>query len=175
MQKELNEIGSHIIVLDYINYSSPIRVKCDICGREWTTSGVGLTHGNRCGFCSKSGFELSVCKVLDDFSMEYDTEHIFYECRDQLPLPFDFYISDFNIAIEADGEGHYYPIRRGNQTEEQALQSFTVIQNHDKIKTEYCKKNGISLIRIPFWEKENLQWFLWDELVKLKAIEEIAS
>jgi hypothetical protein len=175
LQKELCDLGSYVTVLEYIDYASPVKVKCDICGREWTTSGTSLVHGSRCGFCSKSGFELSVCGVLDSFSFKYDVEHIFDDCRDKLPLPFDFYIPDFNIAIEADGEGHYHPIRRGKQTDEQAYSAFLTIQKHDKIKTEYCNKNGISLIRIPFWEKENLKWFLWDELVKFKAIEEIAS
>ena len=50
-------------------------------------------------------------------------------------------------------------------------ENLKVIQYHDKIKNDYCKKNNIPLIRIPYWEKNNLEEFLFDSLVKYKAIE----
>jgi len=30
------------------------------------------------------------------------------------------------------------------------------IKNNDKIKNEYCKNNNISLVRIPYWEKNKI-------------------
>ena len=46
-------------------------------------------------------------------------------------------------------------------------------QLHDKIKNEYCKNNNIPLIRIPYWERDDMEYYLFDKLVKYKIIEEI--
>lgn len=82
-------------------------------------------------------------------------------------MPFDFYLFDVNILIEADGEGHYKPIRRGNMTQKESERQLAIIQGHDKIKTQYCINNNIPLIRIPYWERKNLECFLFDELNKI--------
>ena len=46
-------------------------------------------------------------------------------------------------------------------------------KKHDMIKNEYCKNKNIPLIRIPYWERDDLECFLFDNLVKYKAIEKI--
>jgi len=68
-------------------------------------------------------------------------------------LPFDFYLSNYNIAIEYQGEQHFNPIKGwgGNKTLER-------IQHNDKIKKEYCKKNNIYLIEIPYYEKDPIDF-----------------
>ena len=79
-------------------------------------------------------------------------------------------MDDFNILIEYDGEGHYKPIRRGHMTEEEAEENLKQIQFRDNIKNEYCKQNNIPLIRIPYWEKDNLEEFLLTNLSKYNVI-----
>ena len=60
-------------------------------------------------------------------------------------MPFDFYLPVKNIAIEYDGEQHFKSVDffGGEET-------FKKQQLHDKIKTNYCKNNNISLLRIKF-------------------------
>jgi very-short-patch-repair endonuclease len=53
-------------------------------------------------------------------------------------LFFDFYLPDFNLCIEFDGEQHYSKNKPQNQ------------QENDFIKNAYCKKNGIHFLRIKF-------------------------
>ena len=36
-------------------------------------------------------------------------------------------------------------------SKEEAKKHLKYIQKNDKIKNEYCKKNNIKLIRLPFW------------------------
>lgn len=91
-------------------------------------------------------------------------------------MPFDIYLPDYNIAIEYDGEQHYWPvIRRGMKSNQDAVNSYEVTVRHDAIKTEYCKTHGIPLIRIPYWEADNMESFLFDEMVRCDAIEEIIA
>lgn len=47
------------------------------------------------------------------------------------------------------------------------------IQKHGSIKTEYCKNHNIPLLRIPYWGRDDLEYFLFDKFVELNPIEEI--
>lgn len=47
------------------------------------------------------------------------------------------------------------------------------IQKHDSIKTEDCKNHNIPLLRIPYWERDDLEYFFIDKFVELNLIEEI--
>lgn len=161
LQKELDDMESHIQILRYEKYSEPIFVKCTRCGHEWMTTGSSLSHGHRCKKCYQSKFEMEVEKILKQYNIEYQYQMLFYECRDKNPLPFDFYLIDYNTLIEVDGEGHFIPIRRTSaMTEDEAIENLHIIQYHDSIKTDYCKNNNINLIRIPFWERNNVEDYL---------------
>lgn len=70
-------------------------------------------------------------------------------CKNQKKLPFDFYLNDFNIIIEYDGIQHFKP--SFNEKE------FKNIKVNDEIKNKFCKDNNIKLIRIPYWEFENIE------------------
>lgn len=172
LQNELNELHGLVTILEYTDYASPLKAKCNICNLEWETKGVNLTQGHRCPNCAKSNFELEIAKILDKWGYSHIDEFWYKNCRNKNPLPFDFYLDDFNILIEADGEHHYKPIRRGSMTDDDAEDRLKQIIFHDEIKTEYCKANNIPLIRIPYWERDHAEYFLFNELSKYKAIQE---
>ena len=165
LQSEINQLNLNVTILSYENYSYPIKVKCDICNYEWQTSGVNLTQGHRCPNCSKSKFEIDVQTILEKYNINYKSQFWFADCRDKNPLPFDFYLPDKEILIEADGEGHYIPIRRSStMTDDDAVNNLKKTQMHDKIKTDYCLNNGIKLVRIPYWERDNLENYLMQNI-----------
>ena len=66
----------------------------------------------------------------------------FDDCRDQIPLPFDFYLPDLNLIIEADGSQHYKDTSK--------YRHFDDPTNHDFIKNDFCLKNKIYLLRIRY-------------------------
>lgn len=161
LQNELNELQLHVEILEYKDYASPCKCRCLICNNIWNSQGVYLTQGHTCPNCSKSKFELSVENILQKFNLSYISQYRFENCKDIVSLPFDFYLNDNNIAIEVDGEGHYMPIPYSSSWSESELKkNFEKIQYHDKIKTDFCNSNNIPLIRIPYWERDNLEIFL---------------
>ena len=96
--------------------------------------------------------ELCVKLWLEENNIEYIQQYTFDNCRDKQVLPFDFYLPTFNILIEYDGELHFYPIEYfGGQ------EKFERQQRHDKIKNEYCEKNNIPLLRIPYYKYNNIE------------------
>jgi hypothetical protein len=70
-------------------------------------------------------------------------EKRFKECRDKLPLSFDFWIPSLNTLIEYDGEQHFRanPFFGG-------VESLKQTQRRDKIKALYARRHGKKLIRI---------------------------
>lgn len=170
---ELSKVNPHIEPLEpYIDDHSKIKCKCTIHNYEWYALPNKILHRKTgCPKCASYHNENNIDEILDDWGYKYTAQKRFDDCKDKYTLPFDRYLDDFNILIEYDGEGHYFPIRRGSMTEQDAEDNFKIVQYHDKIKDDYCKKNNIPLIRIPYWESENIKEFLFDNLVKYKAIE----
>lgn len=80
-------------------------------------------------------------------------QYKFDDCRDTYPLPFDFafYINTQLCCIETDGTQHDKALDIYGGEE-----GFEVRQKHDKIKTDYCKKHHISLLRLK--EKDISDW-----------------
>lgn len=97
-----------------------------------------------CPYCNTISNGAKFVKMfLDKNNINYEMEKKFKECKNIKELPFDFYLPDYNICIEYDGEHHKRVLYHWGG-EERLKQ----IQKRDNIKTEYCKENGIFLIRI---------------------------
>ena len=157
--KEVKQLNCNIKVLDqYINDSTIILHKCLIDGHEWLAKPNNILNGYGCPKCNESKGEKQIASLLDSKYVAYERQKKFKDCCDINPLPFDFYLPDYNMAIEYDGLQHFKPIKHfgGNK-------AFEYTFKHDKIKNEYCKNNGISLLRIPYYKnvEEELNNFLF--------------
>lgn len=145
---------------DYIDSNtSNLNVVCKKCGDIFTTYLYRLKDGQK--FCKKcrncvSIGEEQVQLVLEKNQILYEKEKWYPDCRDQKPLPFDFYLPKYNTLIEFDGQHHFEPTFG-----EENLKS---TQKHDKIKNNYCEENNIKLIRIPYWEGNNMETIIKNEL-----------
>lgn len=124
--------------------------------------------GQRCPTCtgSESAGEYAVREYLESNNYNFIPQYRFADCRNIYALPFDFFLPDLNITIEFDGAQHYIPVKRGNQTDVEAELCLREIQKRDNIKTQYCKDNHITLIRIPYWELKHVNKILEKELNK---------
>ena len=156
---ELKNINSNLVVIGkYINSNTPIRHKCLIDNYEWNIRPSKALSGQGCPQCNESKGEKKICQLLDNYNIAYEKQYKFKDCCDIKPLPFDFYVPNYNLCIEYDGEQHFRPIEYfGGQ------EKFEIQQKHDKIKNEYCNNNGISLLRIPYFKnvEEELNNFLF--------------
>ena len=85
-------------------------------------------------------------------------------------LPFDFYIPEYNICIEYDGEQHYRPVMFDGKDDELATKQFEKTKYHDGIKTKYCNAHGIHLLRIPYYknvEEELNNFYLFNTVTSM--------
>lgn len=95
-----------------------------------------------CPICKLSKGELKIISILNKHNVKYRTQHKFKE----LNLKFDFYIKEYNLAIEYDGIQHFKPINHFG-----GIKSFEEQKIRDRIKDEYCYSRNIRLLRIPYF------------------------
>lgn len=146
-------------VLDFrkskIQHHIDVLCLCE-CGEQFWCDFALWKNLNKtlCNNCSKrkSTLEARTQNYLDELGINYIAEYIFNDCRDKKPLPFDFYLTDYNICIEIDGEGHYssrFHISHTNSKEKRE-ELFNKTLLHDEIKTQYCKNKNIKLLRLKY-------------------------
>lgn len=146
--EQLLEVNPDIIVIEkYVDSFTSITHLCKKCQYKWKARPANILFGKGCPICCKSVGERKIRQWLDEHKIRYEYQKIFNDCRDKRPLPFDFYLPDYNKCVEYDGEQHFEPIEHFGGEEE-----FEIRINHDQIKTQYCSDNNISLLRIPYYK-----------------------
>lgn len=128
--------------------------KCGLCGEEFEAyiSRIANNSKTSCGCNTMSKGESRIYHLLKDLHIQFDCQKVFVDCinpQTKMPLRFDFYLPDYNVCIEYDGQQHfvdsdYYP------------DSLDERKYRDNIKDVYCKKNQIRLIRIPYTDFDKL-------------------
>ena len=157
---KINDFCAVEVVGTYINSKTKIKVKCKKCGKMGYMRPDHILNGVSLNCCVKSKGEEEVERVLQKLKIPYVFQKRFEDCRLEKPLPFDFYVPSLNTCIEFDGRQHFVFSNTFHKTEE----SFEKLKNRDKIKNEYCIKNSVNLIRIPYWEIKNIEKILTTHL-----------
>lgn len=152
--EQLKNVNDNIIPLGtYTKFSDKMEFNCLVCGNSWKAKISHVILGESgCPHCKISKGEQKVENYLKNNNIKYIKQYTFNDCRDKLPLPFDFYLPCFNICIEYDGEQHVRPAF--------GEKSFLKTIAHDEIKNNYCKSNNIKLIRIPHTDFNNVEIIL---------------
>ena len=147
---------------EYVDMRTPVLWECNSCGAkiEKTIENILFRKSKWGGgiLCDckidpnntlLSDGTLRIIKHLRDHDIAYMREKIYDGCCDARPLPFDFVIinaqGEVVCVIEHDGPQHFKPIEAwGGEDELQQT------RRHDEIKTEWCKANGLPLLRVRF-------------------------
>lgn len=147
--------------VEYINCRTKIEIGCFDHGPFWQIPQNHLS-GTGCPSCKESKNELKIRNWLESKNILFDTQKTF---KGFGKYKFDFYLPDYNLCIEYDGEFHYLPLTyRGAKTKDEAINRLKAQNNRDNLKTKYCKDNKIRLIRIPYWKQKNIEEILEKEI-----------
>ncbi|MBM6686591.1 hypothetical protein H9X90_04935 [Faecalicatena contorta] len=145
---------------EYKNTNQPISIRCGSCRKIFKQSLSNYRKSNltgKCPDCNEISYgEYLIASCLDRYRISYNRQHPFHDCCDKRPLPFDFYLPNYNLAIEFDGLQHMKPIYGED--------AFKTTKLHDAMKNNYCRWNDIDLLRIPYWERDNIEQILIDYL-----------
>lgn len=137
--------------------------ECGLCGKHFTARITDIVDNSKtcCGCQTMSKGENRILKILSRNNITFDKEKSFDGCINPVTnakLKFDFYLPDYNICIEYDGEQHFKEVPFCPDTLEER-------QERDRIKDIFCKNNNIKLIRIPYTDfKQINDKFLLDKI-----------
>ena len=145
--------------VEYMGCFQKVKIKHNKCGKMFLQTPNNHLKGNGCDYCKQSKMEKATEKYFIEKNIAYEIQKRFENCRDKYPLPFDFYLPEFNVLIECQGKQHYMPILNWNRkkfTKEQALEEFEDRTKKDAIKREYTNKNGYKLIEISYKDQKKI-------------------
>ena len=154
---EILGCGEYEVIGNYVSdKKGKVKFKHIKCGHEFEMLASNFTSANqRCPNCcaGKSKGELIIRDVLESLNVDFEEQYKFDDCSDKQQLRFDFAIfknGNLEVLIEFDGIQHY----RGWQKDKEDLKN---IKRRDKIKDDYCLKNNLKLVRIPYFKMKKIE------------------
>lgn len=159
VNKDLEVVGV------YIDSHTKVLVRCKKCNREWYVIPNNVFNRGVTCTCNKknniSKGELLIFDTLSKYGIDFIYQHLF----DGLVgingglLSYDFYLSEYNLLIEFQGEQHERPVEYFGGKE-----SFKRQQEHDRRKREYAINNNISLLEIWYYDIDKIENIILDIL-----------
>lgn len=152
--------------VEYVNYITPVKIKCNKCGCTFLQKPSDHLDGCGCNKCNNSHLENETEKLLNKYHINYIPKKQFEWLVFKQKQHLDFYLPDYNIAIECQGEQHYVQFRFKNQDNKEKLK---LIQERDECKRNLCQSNNLPLYYIKYNDniEEKLKEILKKENVPL--------
>ena len=103
--------------------------------------------------------EIKIYEILTKAGLSFKEEYIFPDLLSSngRPLRFDFCVFDdsgaIDFLIEYQGIQHYQPKSKFG-----GLSGLRKQQYNDLKKREYCQKNNITLVLIPYWDETRINY-----------------
>lgn len=121
----------------YVDWKTKLRIVCPEHGIFYMSPNKHISRRQGCPLCNRSKLETEVEKLLKDNHIRYEPQKRFEWLGKQ---SLDFYLPDYNIAIECQGEQHFNDVLFFNNISlEQRIEL-------DERKFELCKEHNIDIL-----------------------------
>lgn len=125
--------------VEFINTREKIIVICPKHGEFYPTANNFL-QGSTCPFCKESKMEEDIARLLTEHNINFTREKTFEWLKNHINLRLDFYLPDYNAAIECQGKQHFI------ENEYFSHDDFKKRLENDDIKKRLCSENGIRIL-----------------------------
>ena len=141
---ECKDKGLDLPIEEYKNSKFKIKYKCRK-GHTYYQTPSDHSQGHGCPVCKESHGEKFIRNYLDKHDIKFIPQKRFHNLKDKTYLSYDFYLPDYSVLIEYQGQQHY-------QTNGYfgGKKRFKKQQLHDKLKREYAKNNGYKLLELKY-------------------------
>ena len=149
---------------EYVNNHTKVCIICPEHGEFMQTAGHHL-NGIGCPSCNESHLERDTHLLFEKYGIRHIRGKHFKWLGGQ---HLDFYLPEYNIAIECQGGQHYKPCTFGGVSKEKAIVNLEYIQELDRRKAKLCEENNLPLEYIDY--NENVEERINDILTKYNLI-----
>ena len=134
----------------YISAFKRVIITCPKHGDFSMTPNNHTSKGEGCPYCNQSHLEEQTRILLNKNKITFEPQMKFtwLMSSKNYPMRLDFYLLDYNVAIECQGEQHYMEEPRWVFTEGELRD----IKQRDTIKYNLCKEHGIPIFYIKYDE-----------------------
>lgn len=163
--RDLCDINKDIIVIgEYNGAKHKIKVQCKKCGYVWEPEASSLLCGYGCPGCNFSKGEEKIKAHLTDHNIVFQRQKTFDDLKGigGMPLPYDFYLPEFNLLIEYQGQFHDGTAKI--QTENGLKRQ----KKNDARKKEYTINHNINFLEIWYYDFNNIENILSNYINNLK-------
>ena len=137
-------------LVEYKNMNTKVEIICNKCGRHFKqkpNNHINIKQG--CPFCLQSKLECEVDEILKNKDIVFEKQKRFSWLGKQ---SLDFYLPEYNLAIECQGEQHYEPVDFASKGKKWAINNLKATQKRDKLKKKLCENNGVKIL---YYSKNN--------------------
>lgn len=153
---EFNKIHHNKYIYENVNINNKkIEVICPIHGSFFVSPYLHF-KGIGCPKCKSSHLEREIRSILNKHQIEYEEQKKFTWLGKQ---SLDFYLLQFNIAIECQGRQHFEMVNTFGGEKQ-----FHITQVRDKVKKELCENNDVKLLY--YTNIKEFDIFLGEKLLK---------
>lgn len=159
---DVKKYGNNIEFLnEFTLASSRMDCKCKKCGNQWSTSASHLLEGSGCPVCNVSKGEKRIAFYLSKSNIKFKSHKKYKNLLGTggRNLSYDFYLPEFNLLIEFQGQQHEKAFDYFGGEER-----FKTQQEHDKRKREYALSHSIELLEIWYYDIDNIEQILQEKL-----------
>ena len=130
-------------LVEYINKNATIMVRCNACGNVFNiTPHNHLIHKEGCPHCKQSKMESLINKVLEENNVLFEKQKVFsWLVNGKSVKKLDFYLPEYNVAIECQGLQHFKPVEYFGGEEYLERQ-----KHNDEVKKNLCYEHGINVL-----------------------------
>lgn len=157
--KQTIESEKYTLLSDkYINAHIPLLIMCDQ-KHTYVAAFNTFCNGHRCPTCSETKGEKKCRQFMELNNIPFEPQHTFPDLLSDKgnPLKFDFAVFEdtdktkLKYLLEYDGEFHFMKLYEDD--------GYELTKYHDQLKNTYCsiENNNIPLLRIPYWEFDNIE------------------
>lgn len=131
--------------VDYINSKTKVCIVCPEHGDFWVTPD-GHLQGCGCPICGQIHTSVdALADILKKHDIVFEREKMFSWLKMQR---LDFYLPEYNVAIEYQGEQHFKPVKYfGGE------KRFIDRKERDNRKKELCEQNGVEILYVSFYKR----------------------
>lgn len=131
------------IKFNYINAKTEGVIVCPIHGDFLQTPDAHL-RGEGCPKCKSSKLENILMGLFEKNNIKYTYQ---YRIGADKKLSCDFFLEDYGIVVECQGEQHFTPTSfDGDKSEEKCEKSYEKVLKYDELKYDFCINNDLDII-----------------------------
>lgn len=138
--------------VNYTNTNNKVDIICKKHGYLFSQDPSSHLSGCGCPKCNASKMELRIWRMLDIHGIKQEPQKTFDWLKYKSFLHLDFYLPEYNLAIECQGLQHFGIHKKGKKVFENEEE----IMIRDKVKYNLCKEHGL---RILYFCNEDRKYF----------------